>query len=130
VTSRKDPALDVKKVRDALDAGLKKISGDKGFDENDLGEIIRAEIDRAKLENENETELIALRKKFGKNLIDFLWRYSIVALLVVIVDGIDGVPFNVPENVSVALVGGTAVAVLGVVGTIAAGLFRAPKAKP
>lgn len=121
------PKLDITKVQDALKAGLAKISSDEGFDENDLGEVVRAEIDRAKLENENEIALIDLRKKFGKNLINFLWRYSIITLLVVIVDGIAIIPFDVPENVAIALVGGTAVAVLGVVGTIAAGLFRAPK---
>lgn len=80
------------------------------------------ELDKLALANDNERALINLRKSYGRNMIRFLWAYFFVALGIVIAGGAGWL--TVAEPVSVALIGGTAVSVLGVVGTIVAGLFR------
>ena len=80
------------------------------------------DLDRARLVNDNERALIDLRKSYGHNMISFLWSYFTVAMVLIAVDAVT--LWDLPEGVAVALIGGTAVSVLGVVGTIVAGLFQ------
>jgi len=87
--------------------------------------MLRLEIDKAALLNENERTLITLRKRLGTNLIVFLWLYFLVSTALIVADSLE-LPFKLPDGVAVALIGATAVSVLGLVGTVAAGLFRAP----
>lgn len=125
MASSKSPP-DPPNVRAGVRAGLRKVKEDSGFDEQDVKELVALEIARVELELSNESALIKLRKRYGKNLIRFLWWYFIITVLLIVADALP-LPFELPEPVEVALVGGTAVGVLGVVGTIAAGLFREPK---
>jgi hypothetical protein len=104
---------------------LSRVRADSAPDSKDLEEIIRLEIDKYSLLNENERTLINLRKNLGKNLIRFLWTYFGVSTVLIIADSLP-IPFHLPPGVAVALIGATAVSVLGLVGTVAAGLFRAP----
>lgn len=107
---------------EAIRSGLSRVQADAAPDDKDIEEIARLELDRAALNNENERTLIGLRKSYGRNMIRFLWVYFVVALGLVTLSGCGWLAL--PESVAVALIGGTAVSVLGVVGTIVAGLFR------
>lgn len=98
------------------------MQADSAPDAKDIEEIVRLELDRAELTNENERTLIGLRKSYGRNMIRFLWFYFVVAMGMVLAAGLGWLTLS--ESVTVALIGGTAVSVLGVVGTIVAGLFR------
>jgi hypothetical protein len=51
-----------------------------------------------------------------------LWAYFTVAIAIVVARGVGWIAL--PDTVLMALIGGTAVSVLGVVGTIVAGLFK------
>jgi len=101
------------------------VKADVAPDSKDIEEMLRLELDRGALLNENERTLIELRKKLGKNLIRFLWSYFAVSTVLIVADSLP-LAFQLPEGVAVALIGATAVSVLGLVGTVAAGLFRAP----
>ena len=93
-------------------------------DAKDLEEVRALNREKIKLENKNENLLISLRETYGRNIIRFLWVYFIFTALAIFISAFSLKAFNIPQPVLVALVGGTAVSVLGVVGTVAAGLFR------
>jgi hypothetical protein len=75
--------------------------------------------------NKNEKLLIELRQKYGDTIVKFLWVYFIFMINCVLFSSIGFV--SIDPLVLAAIVGGTAVSVLGVVGTVAAGLFRTSK---
>jgi hypothetical protein len=105
-----------------VESGLSRVKALTDPDLRDELEEKSLELARLRLKNANEQALIDLRKTYGTNMIRFLWVYFLVAIAIIISGGLG--LLKVPESVSVALVGGTAVSVLGVVGTIVAGLFR------
>jgi hypothetical protein len=106
--------------------GVPKVASETAPDQNDLAELVAIEVAKKHAELENEWLLIGLRKSYGRNIIRFLWTYFIFACICMIVSAFHPWGFALPEGVQVALVGGTAVSVIGVVGTVAAGLFRPP----
>ena len=55
-------------------------------------------------------------------MIRFLWVYFVVAIGLICLDATSIIELSDP--VAAALIGGTAVSVLGVVGTVVAGLFK------
>lgn len=110
-------------------AGRQRVEREQTESVEDVAFAKALDLDKAKIDlekhqlaNDNEKALIDLRKSYGQNMIRFLWVYFAVAMVTVILDGA-GI-LKLPPEVIVALIGGTAVSVLGVVGTIVAGLFR------
>jgi hypothetical protein len=91
-----------------------------------MEEIAQLNAERARAIVANEWMLIDLRKKYGKNIIRFMWVYFTFTAVVIVLVAFRAGGISLPENVLAALVGGTAVSVLGVVGTVAAGLFKPP----
>ena len=69
----------------------------------------------------------ALRKKYADAAFRFLVCFSIFCGLVLVSQGVPGSPFKLSDNVVIALIGSTAVAVVGLVGWVARGLFKAPE---
>lgn len=108
-----------------IQSGLPRVQADVAPDSKDIEEMVRLELDKAALLNENERALINLRKTLGKNLIRFLWCYFGLSTALIIADALP-LAFELAEGVALALIGATAVSVLGLVGTVAAGLFKAP----
>ncbi|TGR84559.1 hypothetical protein EN866_33150 [Mesorhizobium sp. M2D.F.Ca.ET.223.01.1.1] len=95
-------------------------------DKKDLQEEEDLERQKKLAHVKNEWMLIGLREKYGENIINFLWTYFVFAMAVLIFHAYHVGGFNLPESVLTAIVGATAVSVLGVVGTVAAGLFKPP----
>lgn len=113
----------------ALRAGLQRVESEQSESAEDIAFTATLErdqalldLDRARLTNDNERGLIDLRKTYGRNMIRFLWAYFVIAIAIVVADGCRWL--SLPDTVLVSLIGGTAVSVLGVVGTIVAGLFK------
>lgn len=108
-----------------IQSGLARVQADTAPDSKDIEEMVRLELDKAALLNENERALIDLRRNLGKNLIRFLWCYFGLSMVLIIADALP-LTFELEKEVALALIGATAVSVLGLVGTVAAGLFKAP----
>jgi hypothetical protein len=85
----------------------------------------QSQLEYRMLINENERLLINLRKKYGDTIVSFLWIYFIFTVNCILFSAIGLV--SIDPAVLAAIVGGTAVSVLGVVGTVAAGLFKTSK---
>ena len=92
-----------------------------------------AELSRFRLQNAELEESIAnlkadrgLRKKYADNAFRFLVCFSAFSALVLIAQGSPWIPFKLGENIVIALIGSTAVSVVGLVGWVARGLFKAP----
>lgn len=99
---------------------------DTAPDEQDIQEQARLEADRNLLKLQNQHLFLGLRRKYGNNIVRFLWIYSFVALALIVLDGFGAYGFDIPDSAVVALIGGAAASALGVVGTVAAGLFKPP----
>jgi hypothetical protein len=115
--------------QEALSQGRALVEQERAESPQDIAEKadldrskVLADLEKAQIANDNERALIGLRKSYGRNMVRFLWIYFIVAIGAVLASGAGWL--HLPDSVAVALVGGTAVSVLGVVGTIVAGLFR------
>lgn len=114
----------------ALLAGRARVEQESRVSSEDIAlkerlerEKANIDLERSQLFNDNERALIDLRKSYGNNMISFLWSYFTVAMVFIAADAVSST-WSMPDGVAVALVGGTAVSVLGVVGTIVAGLFK------
>lgn len=81
------------------------------------------EIAKLREDLENSKSDRELRETYGNRILRFLEWYAGIVGTIVIVDGFEFIPFNIPENATVALVGSTAVAAIGLVGFVAQGLF-------
>ncbi len=106
--------------------GVDRVRKETTPDAKDLAELVAIEIEKKRAELDNEYLLIGLRKSYGKNIIRFLWFYFGFAISGVAISAVHPFGISLPESVQIALIGGTAVSVIGVVGTVAAGLFRPP----
>lgn len=95
-------------------------------DQRDQLEVARLEFERERIKVSNERLFLGLREKYGNNIIRFLWVYSACAFLLILADGFGWWGFDMPDAAIVALISGAAVSALGVVGTVAAGLFKPP----
>ena len=111
---------------DKISAGVDIVSKVTAPDDAYMEGIQALATEKAKAVVRNEWMLIELRKRYGNNIIGFLWVYFVVTMICVVASGFHILNFSLPEVVLASLVGGTAVSVLGVVGTVAAGLFRKP----
>lgn len=120
------PMDEIESILSKVAKGVPKVEAEKGPDEKDIREEISLEFERKAAAVANEWMLIDLRKKYGRNIIRFLWVYFLFSVVVIGADAFHAYGFALPESVLAAIVGGTAVSVLGVVGTVAAGLFRPP----
>lgn len=96
-------------------------------------EIERLKVKKLELDNDLLTEGLAdrkadreLRKRYADAAFRFLIFFSIFCGVVLICQGIPQIPFKLAENIVVALIGSTAAAVIGLVGWVARGLFKAP----
>jgi hypothetical protein len=118
-----------------IERKLGKIGG-KGVDKanmvtspsaTDIEEAVDYEVQKQINEIRNETLLIGLREKYGHNIIRFMWVYFCFTTAAI---GLNAAKIvQIDESTLNAMIGGTAVSVLGVVGTVAAGLFRAAPPK-
>lgn len=106
-------------------AGVERVQKESAPDTKDIEEVAALVLEKERAAIQNEWLLIELRERYGRNIIRFLWVYFFFTAACIIVTSY-GV-YRVSETVLAALVGGTAVTVLGVVGTVAAGLFRPPR---
>lgn len=118
------PPTKSEKIQQILRRGREIATSETEPDEKDIKEEAAYERAKRRMHIQNEALLLDLRNKYGRGLLRFMWSYSVVTLILLILDAYQVFGFNLPDEVLVALVGGTAVSVLGVVGTIAAGLFR------
>lgn len=110
----------------AISRGRELAQKEKEADEKDIEEEVEIEADYKYAKRANEHLFLGLREKYGNNIIRFLWSYSFFALFLIIFDGFSIWGFSIPDNAIVALISGAAVSALGVVGTVAAGLFKPP----
>lgn len=106
---------------------IPNVAGETAADAKDVTGFVQIEVAKKQAELRNEWLLIGLREKYGRNIIMFLWVYFVLAATMMIASAAHLFGFVLPENVQIALVGGTAVSVIGVVGTVAAGLFKPPQ---
>jgi hypothetical protein len=106
--------------------GVDRVKRETAPDSKDIAEVVSIEVAKSRAVLDNELLLIGLRKSYGKNIIRFLWWYFAVTCVGLVISAIKPWGIALPEAVQIALVGGTAVSVIGVVGTVAAGLFRPP----
>jgi len=111
---------------DAVQEGRALATAEPEPDEKDALEKRDLEAERKALRLANEHLFLGLRQHYGTNIIRFLWAYSAVALGLILLDGYAIFGFDIPNAAIVALISGAAVSVLGVVGTVAAGLFKPP----
>lgn len=91
------------------------------------------ENDKLRIENERLADDIADQqadRQLRQGYADKAFRYLIVVSLfsgaVLIAQGFPGCPFKLDNTIVVTLIGSTTVAVVGLVGWIAKGLFKAP----
>jgi hypothetical protein len=127
VSSEPPPNEDFESRLKLIGRGIKRVEAEKAPDSKDLLETVRIEAARAQAALMNEYLLIDLRKKYGRNIIRFLWVYFGFAVICLAVSAAHPYGIALSEGVLIAIVGGTAVSVIGVVGTVAAGLFRPPQ---
>ena len=109
-------------------------------DEHDEFETwTKQELDSARLDNELKQARIAdvksdrdLRETYAQKIIQFMRIYASCVLIVLLLSGfeVSWYVFKLPDPVLAILVGSTAVAVVGLVGFIARGLFRTPPSLP
>jgi hypothetical protein len=115
-----------------ITSGIARVKSTTQLDPKDVEEIVALAIGKVRAEVSNELLLIKLREKYGRNIIRFLWVYFGFTSICILLNATQSMLFSATlsfsETVLAALVGGTAVSVLGVVGTVAAGLFRPPRA--
>lgn len=76
------------------------------------------------LENAKQDRL--LRKSYANQAFRFLYAFAAFSALIIVAQGFECVPFKLPENIVVTLIGATAASVIGLVGFVARGLFKAP----
>ncbi|ESY28680.1 hypothetical protein NKI32_16460 [Mesorhizobium sp. M0761] len=98
------------------------------------------ELEKARLENEKlRTQIDSLkegvtdqradrnlRQGYADKAFRFLIVFSAFSGIILIAQGIPSCPFKLDDKVVITLIGSTAVAVVGLVGWIARGLFKAP----
>lgn len=121
-------------IKDAVRAQVESLPA-----ENDESQAIyelekaRLEVDKLKLENQTLAEGVndrqadrMLRERYANYAFNFLRAFSIFCGLILLAQGIPGCPFKLGENIVVTLIGATAAAVIGLVGWVAKGLFKAP----
>lgn len=92
--------------------------------QSDIEETVDYTLQKRLNEIRNEILLIGLREKYGHNIIRFMWTYFFITTLAISGNALRLI--QIDESTLNAMIGGTAVSVLGVVGTVAAGLFRPP----
>jgi len=119
-----EPDLEV--LLDKIGKGVSAVKAERVPDEKDIAEEFDLDFEKKRAELRNEWMLIGLREKYGENIINFLWVYFVFAMSVLVFDAYHIGGFELPDIVLTAIVGATAVSVLGVVGTVAAGLFKPP----
>lgn len=107
-----------------IDQGVERVKAEKTPDAKDIKELVANEVAKAEVGLANEWLLVGLRKRYGHNIILFLWVYFAFTASAIVGSSLGYVV--IVDSVLVALIGGTAVSVLGVVGTVAAGLFKPP----
>lgn len=122
------------KVRSSAEAELTKITDSNGLAyelEKAKCELDSAILQKQHLEEElnNKKQDRELRKKYADMIFRYLLSYSIFCAVVLLSQAIVPNKFSLPDNVLVALVGGTAVAVVGLVGWVVRGLFKPPPEK-
>lgn len=126
--------IDLNKIAEAVQAEVKSLPP-----ENDESQALfkleqsEAQLAKLKLDNQLLEEGLAdrqadraLRKTYADKAFRFLYAFSIFSGIALIAQGFPQVLFKLPENVLVTLIGATAVAVVGLVGWVARGLFKAP----
>lgn len=106
--------------------GISLVRKERIPDTKDIQEEANLEAERKLAHLANEWLLIDLRKKYGRNIINFMWVYFVFAGVTLTLHGFNILGFSLPDIALAAIVGATAVSVLGVVGTVAAGLFKPP----
>ncbi len=118
------------RLGELIAAGRKLVEADRAPDSKDISEQIRLELDRVNIENRNLLTLTELRRIVGRHLISFMWVYFSVSIVMLLLNGFHPNGFALPSGVGLALVGGTAVSIIGVVGTLVSGLFGQPSTPP
>lgn len=96
-------------------------------------EITRLSLEKLTLENQGLSEGVqdrkadrALREKYADRAFRFLVAFSVFCGAILLAQGSPSCPFKLSDNVLITLVGATAASVIGLVGWVAKGLFRAP----
>ncbi|MBL4596712.1 MAG: hypothetical protein JKX99_09070 [Robiginitomaculum sp.] len=112
---------------DDVAAGLSAVEGKGIPDENDVLEVSDLEDDRIREEIANLKSDRQLREKYGNRILKFLEWYAIGVFLLILLSGFSHIPFSLPDNALIALVGSTAIAAIGLVGFVAKGLFGSGK---
>jgi hypothetical protein len=92
-------------------------------------EKVALERDHLKEDLENKRQDRQLRKDYANKIFSYLTFYSIFCAFTLISQGMNTAKFSLPDNVLVALVGSTAVAVVCLVGWVVKGLFKPPDDK-
>tara|TARA_R110002020_G_scaffold161283_8_gene346259 strand:- start:4789 stop:5121 length:333 start_codon:yes stop_codon:yes gene_type:complete len=98
-------------------------------EETRQAETVRQAIEDALVEErlENAKQDRALRKSYASQAFRFLYVFAAFSGAIIIAQGFETIPFKLPENVVVTLIGATAASVIGLVGFVARGLFKAPE---
>lgn len=100
------------------------------LDEDEQEQALSAKLDndlkQAEINNINSDR--ELRETYAKRILSFLIWYSISVAILLVAAGLDlpWLPFELPDQVLIMLVGSTAAAAIGLVGFIARGLFKTP----
>lgn len=87
------------------------------------------EVEHLKVQLENARQDLDLRKKFGRQILRYLWAFSLFCGACLILQGFGWRNFHLDDPILVTLVGGTAASAFGLVSVVLAGLFRSPLAK-
>lgn len=107
-----------------ISAGIARIKNAPPVDQRALEEFVALYIRGEAIRVENDSILKTLRQVYGYCILIFLWVYFLFTAFCIIASAVKWKGIDIPSSVLAALVGGTAVSVIGVVGTVAAGLFR------
>ena len=97
-------------------------------------EVASLQRDKLKIENQQLQEAVEdrkadrkLREKYANAAFRFLTVFAVFCGLVLIAQGSPSCPFKLDHQVVITLIGATAASVIGLVGWVARGLFRAPR---
>lgn len=109
---------------DDIESGRELVENKTSQDKLDKIEILKLEVEARRELIENLKTDRELRKKLAERVLRYLEIYSVCVLVLILFNGFELIPFNLPESPMLALVGSTAVAAIGLVGFVAKGLFK------
>jgi ABC-type polysaccharide/polyol phosphate export permease len=91
-----------------------------------MAEKDKIEIQRLTLQLTNAAQDIQLRQSFSRQILGYLWAFSVFCAAILLMEGFNIKGFSLPSSVLVTLVGGTAASAFGLVSVVLVVLFRSP----